>query len=181
MSLFGSTPPSASAPHPASVSRNSLFDDEPGLGATTATSKSSLFADDDVNAGAASPWDMPIPKKASRADLVKTLLPASDVPESYIDIFDAVIEAGDVTGSGVSLAGVNKLIESSGLSTRNQAQILELILPKNKDTGGGIRRGEFNVLLALIGLGQEGEDITLDGVDERRSSEVPFRPDDSMW
>ena len=32
-------------------------------------------------------------------------------------------------------------------------------------------RTEFNVLLALIGLAQEHEDITLDGVDERRKSQ----------
>jgi sorting nexin-8 len=169
MSLFGTTPPSAAAADPSSVSRSSLFEDESG-GPEASTSRSSLFANDDSSGPASSPWDLPTPKKASRAELVQQLLSATEVPESYIDTFDSLVEAGEVTGAGVSLKGVTNLLRSSSLSTKDQARVLEVLLPKGHELSGGLRRGEFNVLLALIGLGQEGEVISLDGVDERRKS-----------
>ena len=172
MSLFGTTPPSAAAPEPASISRSSLFDDaddEVG-GPRGSLSKPSLFAGDDSSGHASSPWDLPTPKKLSRVERLKTLLSAVEVPESYIDTFDALIEAGELTGSGVSLVGVSDLLRSSGISTNDQAHVLELVLPKGHGISEGVRRDEFNVLLALIGLGQEGEEISLDGVDVRRKS-----------
>ena len=82
MSLFGEFDEPAVPTNP-SKSRLSLFDDE----SPTPGSKSSLFADDDDVSGG-SPWDMPTPKRAGREDLLKNLLPASDVPDSYIDTFD---------------------------------------------------------------------------------------------
>lgn len=166
MSLFGSSPDEP-APIAASKSRNSLFDDEPS---PAPGSKSSLFADDD--APGASPWGMPTPKKAARGELIKNLLPASDVPEFYIDTFDALLKSDDNAGGKISAGGVEKLLGGSNLGADARSRVLGIV-----GSGGQLSdlgRNEFNVLLALIGLAQEHEDITLDSVDERRRSQLLF-------
>jgi sorting nexin-8 len=169
MSLFGTSPDDSDAAATAARSRHSLFDDEPS---PVPASKSSLFADDD-NVPGMSPWGLPTPKKAPRGELIKTLLPASDVPDSYIDLFDNVLKSGDSEGGKINSSGVGKVLSAGNLSSDDQARILSLIA-----TGGQVAslgRNEFNVLLALIGLAQEREDISLDGVDERRRSQCIVR------
>jgi len=158
MSLFGTSPDEA----PRAV-KNSLFDDEPR--GVPSKQGSGLFADTPSEDN--SPWAFTSPKKQARTNLVKTLLPASDVPESYIDAFDALLQAGDATGSNLTIASVKKLVQGTSLSSDEQSNVLNIVTPTGQTTSIG--RGEFNVLLALIGLIQEGEDATLDGVDERRS------------
>ena len=117
---------------------------------------------------------MPTPKKTARQNMVKNLLPANDVPESYVDAYDAVLKANDKTGMGVSLTGMKNVLQSSNLSSDDQSRILNFVVPGGQENINGLGRSEFNVLLALIGLGQEGEDISLDGVDERkRSTRLP--------
>ncbi|KAL2357595.1 sorting nexin Mvp1 [Cryomyces antarcticus] len=157
MSLFGTSPDDLP-----SRPKSSLFDDEP-----TPAGTSSLFADE-TSTSADSPWAFPTPKKAARGNLIKTLLPAGDVPDSYIDVYDSLLSSGDKVGGGVSLAGVKRLLSASKLDADNQAKILNIVVPGGQETNLGLGRGEFNVLLALIGLAQEGEDVALDGVDERR-------------
>lgn len=164
MPLFGTSPDDSGAATAAAKSRLSLFDDEPS---PAPGSKSSLFADDD-NVPGMSPWGLPTPKKAPRGELIKTLLPASDVPDSYVDLFDNVLKNGDSDGGKVSPSGFSKVLSSGNLSVDDQARILSLITPGGQVASLG--RNEFNVLLALIGLAQEREDISLDGVDERRRS-----------
>lgn len=164
MSLFGTSPEAA---YPSSnANAKSLFGDETFSAPTTA---SSLFADDSCDT---SPWSMPPPKKGARRELIKSLLPATDVPESYIDAYDTVLESRDRAGAGIGLTGIKNILSSSGLSAADQAKILNFVVPGGQESAGGLGRSEFNVLLALIGLGQEGDDITLDGVDERRRSTV---------
>jgi sorting nexin-8 len=165
MSLFGASPDDSGAAATAAKSRLSLFDDEPS---PAPGSKSSLFADDD-NVPGMSPWGMPTPKKAPRGELIKSLLPASDVPDSYIDVFDNVLKNGDSEGGKISPSGVSKVLSAGNLSGDDQARILSLIAPGGQVASLG--RNEFCVLLALIGLAQEREDISLDGVDERRRSQ----------
>jgi sorting nexin-8 len=162
MSLFGDDDV------PARTRSSGLFDDEPKTGRKQ---NSSLFADDFNDTGD-SPWTFPTPKKAARGSLVKTLLPATDVPESYVDAFDSLVSSGSGAGNGVSVDGVKEVLRGSGIDSAEQAKILETVLPAGQDSAAGLGRGEFNVLFALIGLAQEGEDITLDGVDERRKSEL---------
>jgi len=159
MSLFGDD----DAPH--AKQSSSLFDDDPKPAGKTGNS---LFADD-VGDDDDSPWGFPTPKKADREALVKSLLPAGDVPDSYIDAFDALLEAGNGAGNGVSVDGIKKLLADSGIPGHAQNKILEIVLP----SGGAaeLGRNEFNVVFALIGLAQEHEDITLDSVDERKRSE----------
>ncbi|KIW21074.1 hypothetical protein PV08_01653 [Exophiala spinifera] len=155
MSLFGSSP-TETAP----LNSKSLFGDEPAQ----PTLASSLFADD----GGESPWSMPTPKRNARQNLVKNLLPATDVPDTYVDAYDLVLHASERTGVGISLTALRSIVESSNLSEQEQHKILNFVVPGGQESANGVGRSEFNVLLALIGLGQEGEDITLDGVDERR-------------
>ncbi|TVY83478.1 Sorting nexin mvp1 [Lachnellula suecica] len=170
MSLFGSSPDEPAPINTASKSRNSLFDDE----ASPPGSKSTLFADDD--APTSSPWGMPTPKKAARGELVKNLLDAAVVPDSYIDAFDSVLK-GDGSGGKITPAGITKVLSAGQLGADEQSRITNLIT-----SGGGqlqdLGRNEFNVLLALIGLAQEHEEITFDGVDERRktTSELASKP-----
>ena len=158
MSLFGSSPPE-SAPEP--QSKSSLFDDEQGAGAK---SGSGLFDDDGTNGD--SPWSMPTPKKGGKEDLLKTLLPASNVPESYIDAFDVLANSDHkAEGGRIGIGGVKKLLEGN----RSEYDRIMGLVTGGKDVTS-LGRNEFNVLVALIGLAQEGEEATLDGVDERRKS-----------
>jgi sorting nexin-8 len=140
-----------------------LFDDD-----QPAKTGNSLFADEIDNSN--SPWSFPTPKKAGRGSLVKSLLPASDVPDSYIDAFDAVLDAGQHAGNGISIEGAKQLVAGSGLPSGAQAKILEVVSQPGQESAG-LGRNEFNVLFALIGLAQEGEDLTLDSVDERKKSQ----------
>jgi sorting nexin-8 len=171
MSLFGEfadDPPPARA----NAGKSSLFEEERPSGNRHS---SSLFADDADD----SPWGIPTPKKTGRAQLVKSLLPGSDVPETYVDIFDNLVADGNKQGSGISLEGVKKVLESSGLAPDVKARILGLVLPTGDETAAqsGVGRAEFNVLLALIALVQEGEELGLDAVDDRkRSMSNPARP-----
>jgi sorting nexin-8 len=154
----------------------SLFGDEDVP--TRAKQSSSLFDDDAKPAGSGlfadelgsddSPWDFPTPKKAARGSLVKSLLSAVDVPE-YIDAFDGLMDAGERAGNGISIDGAKKVLASSGVSSDVQAKILEIVSQPEQESAG-LGRSEFNVLFALIGLAQEGDDVTLDSVDERKRS-----------
>lgn len=159
MSLFGDD----DSPQRAKQSSSLFADDAKAAG----RAGNSLFADDVGDDD--SPWAFPTPKKAGREALVKSLLPAGDVPDSYIDAFDALLDAGHGHGNGVSIDGVKQLLADSNIAAHAQAKILDVVLP----AGGAaeVGRNEFNVVFALIGLAQEHEDITLDSVDERKPSE----------
>lgn len=165
MSLFGSSPDESSVINQARRPESkSLFDDQETPGAAP---NSSLFDD---NTDGPSPWDLPTPKKAGKSELVKTLLPASSVPDSYVDVYDTLLESGYKTPSAnISLSGVQKIYEGTGIESAEQARILRLIT-SGQNIEKGLGRSEFNVLLALIALSQQDEEATLDGVDERRKS-----------
>lgn len=166
MSLFGSSPENSLMGNSVQQSKASLFADEPGAGAS-----SSLFADDDTSS---SPWNANTNKRASRQQLLKTLLPGLDVPESYIDAYNQVLNVGDRVGSGIGLTSVREILSGSGLRATDQERILNLVVSdgESTNTNVGVGRGEFNVLLALVGLAQEGEDLTYDAVDDRRKSRL---------
>ena len=181
MSLFGDGHDDASKGTPRHASKT-LFDDVSSTPQPRPASKSglSLFADEGA-ANGDSPWMMPTPKKAARGELVRNLLPAADVPESYVDAFDAIVASGDGVGNRVGQAAVKRLLQSSELSVGEPMKLLGLVAQDGASSG--LDRGQFNVLLALIGLAKEGEEASLDGVDERRRSSmaparyVPVRAD----
>ena len=165
MSLFGSSPDDSglSAAPARSNHKSSLFDENE---AGDSKGEASLFNDDAANEE--SPWSMPTPRKAGNA--VRTLLSANDVPESYIDAYDSFGESEySVDGGKVSLSGARKLFEGSGINVTEQDSIVKLV---TGGQGNSLGRNEFNVLLALIGLSKEGEEVSLDSVDERRRSEL---------
>ena len=70
------------------------------------------------------------------------------------------------------MTSVREILSGSGLSATDQERILNLVVSDGESTNAniGVGRGEFNVLLALVGLAQEGEDLTYDAVDDRRKS-----------
>lgn len=175
MSLFGTSPEDPSTGDSARF-KSSLFADEP------ATGGSSLFADDDGD-DHSSPWNAQnnTAKRTGRRDLARTLLPNTDVPESYIDAYDLILNSGDRVGSGIGLTSVREILSSSGLTATDQSKILNLVASGDHESFSGLGRGEFNVLLALVGLAQEGEDLTFDAVDDRRKSELTLRPFVSLY
>ena len=172
MSLFGTSPTDESAGFKTnnfSNSRSSLFEDEPPM---TRSSTSALFADDD--AGNDSPWDMPTPRKQqTRADLIRNLIPPSEVPDSYVEAFDSIVAEGG-SGGRISSAGIARALAAAKLGADEQARIMGIIAPRGDGGEVALDRNQFNVFLALIGLAQEGEIVSLDGVDERRRSESTF-------
>ena len=158
MSLFGTSPDET----PRRNVKSSLFDDEE---APARSGGSGLFADENQED---SPW-APTPRRQARANPVKTLLADADVPESYIDAYDALLESGESASNGVALSGVRRVLAGSSTSPATQQQILKLVQPQGDDAAG-LGRAEFSVVLALIGLAQEGEELSLDSVDEHRRS-----------
>lgn len=123
---------------------------------------------------------MPAKKKAGKSDLVKGLLPAAAVPESYVDAFDGLLASEYKVSSGkISSSGARKLLaEGTGLEEVEQDRIFNIV-SGGQDAGVGLGQNEINVLIALLGLAQEHEEATLDGVDERRASrfgELPVPP-----
>lgn len=173
MSLFGSSPPDSEA-QPSTPNRKAetrgnaggLFDDSPSR---RGTPSSGLFDDGDVGGDASpSPWDMPTPRKQNRAQMIRNLLPAGDVPESYIETFDAIVREDGSSGK-VAAGGIAKLFANARLGPEAQTRIMSLVAPGD-GSDASLDRNEFNVLLALVGLAQEGDIISLDSVDERRRS-----------
>ncbi|KAF2225794.1 sorting nexin mvp1 [Elsinoe ampelina] len=153
MSLFGSSPPTQPR-----ANSSSLFDDS---ALQTKPSASGLFADDPSS----SPWDMPTPKKNARRNLVKSLLPSTSVPELYITTYDNLLSQDGGSSGSITVSAARDFIKTTNIPASDQSKILEIV------AGGGadrIGREEFNVLLALVGLAQEGEELSLDAVDERR-------------
>lgn len=173
MSLFGTSPTdeSPSPNHAAAAaamttkSRVSLFDDDDN-GSMTRSTSDTLFNDDDDDR---SPWDMPTPRKQqSRAELLRALLAGAQVPDSYAEAFDNALAQDGRGGRTVAPGGIAKTLAAAKLGADHQVRIMNILAPLGAEVSLG--RDEFNVLLALIALAQEGEPVSLDSVDERRRS-----------
>ncbi|KAH0173127.1 sorting nexin Mvp1, partial [Aureobasidium melanogenum] len=177
MSLFGESPPPTPS---ARQNKSSLFDDDDQPAARSTSANSGLFAETNDTDDGQSPWDFPAPKKHNstrqRGDLIKTLLPPSDVPESYVNFFDVLLSQSTAQG-GVTLRQIKSLLSESSIGHPEQSKILEIISAADADDSRVLGRGEVNVILALIGLAQEGEELGLDAVDERRRQlPIPHLP-----
>ena len=180
MSLFGDDyagPPSRAG---GSTTKSSLFDDDDNQTESSgflngksqqqsspAKPNTSMFGDaaDDDDGG--SPWASFTPKKQQRrsgVEVVRSLLADSEVPEAYVDAWEAL----DVGKTGVvEEADVRRVvIEGSGLRSEVGDRIWGIVCAGAESKSLG--RGQFWVLLALVGLALEGEDLGLDAVDERR-------------
>jgi len=167
MSLFGTSPtgesPSMGHATMNTKSRASLFDDDDN-GSITRSTSDTLFNDDDDDR---SPWAVPTPRKQqTRAELLRGLLAGVQVPDSYIEAFEDAIDQEGRGSRLLSSASVTKTIAAARLNADQQVRIMNIIAPSGGDVSLG--RDEFNVLLALIALAQEGDTLSLDSVDERR-------------
>lgn len=141
--------------------KSSLFDDEPSSPSKKkAHGSSSIFADTAAD-NDQSPWGFTPKKNTGRGSLVKSLLADADVPDLYIDTFDAIQRGGSVQS-----ADAQQLLAESGVTVTNKDKIWSIISAGGNASNLG--RPELNVLIALIGLAKEGEEVSLDSVDERR-------------
>ncbi|RYP22264.1 hypothetical protein DL765_001778 [Monosporascus sp. GIB2] len=167
MSLFGTSPSDEAPPGNsfAGRTRNWLFDDDDA--SLTPSGSDALFDDGLGGDRPGSTLDIPTARKQkSRADLLRDLLADAEVPDSYVEAFDSTIKE-DGEGGMVTSSGITKTLAAAKLSADDQARIMGIVAPGGRDAPIG--RNEFNVLLALIGLAQEGgESVSLDGVDERK-------------
>ncbi|PFH56209.1 hypothetical protein XA68_16895 [Ophiocordyceps unilateralis] len=162
MSLFGSSPDAETG---APSRRRAKDGPEEVAKADGGRDEAGLFGGGDGGDDESSPWGLPVPRKQqSRADMIRNLLPSSDAPESYGDVFASAVR-DDGSDGRVSSAGIAKLFAAARLEPETQTRVMSLLAAGD---GASLDRGEFNVLLALIGLAQEGDIISLDGVDERR-------------
>jgi len=117
-----------------------------------------------------SPWGFTPKKNTGRGSLVKALLADADVPDLYVDTFD-----GLQSGGTVSAQECRRLLGGCQVSSGDQEKIWNIVSSNGQASSLG--RSEFNVLLALIGLAQEHEELSLDAVDERRRKlPVPSLP-----
>lgn len=149
----------------AAKSRASLFEED-DAGSLTRSTSDTLFNDDDDDR---SPWDMPTPRKQqTRAELLRSLLAGVQVPDSYVRAFDSALAQDRTGGRTVTPGGIAKILAAAKLDADHQVRIMSILAPSGGDVSLG--RDEFNVLLALIALAQEGEPMSLDSVDERRRS-----------
>lgn len=126
----------------------------------------SMFADDTADAGDDSPWNFTPRKSNGRKDVgsaVKTLLSNANIPELYIDTWDELASGRSTVGA----ADARALLRRCNLGNAED-KIWSIVTAGSKIAE--LSRGEFNVLLALVGLAQEGEELSLDSVDERRNS-----------
>ncbi|KAI5368271.1 putative AH/BAR domain superfamily, sorting nexin-8/Mvp1, PX domain superfamily [Septoria linicola] len=163
MSLFGdeaAAPSSSLFDEPSTPSRRK-HDNNNNNNNSTNTS-SSIFADSAAADEADdTPWGFTPKRNAGRGSVVKTLLADADVPDLYIDTFDDLQQ-----GDQVAAEDARKLLADSGVAAADQDKIGTIV--SNNGEASRLGRGELNVLLALIGLAQEGEELGLDAVDERR-------------
>ncbi|OAA53162.1 sorting nexin Mvp1 [Cordyceps fumosorosea ARSEF 2679] len=177
MSLFGTSPTEGDALSTPNRQRGrggaGLFDDDthPPAGGGGLFNDAEHHGEQGNGSAADSPWDMPTPRKhQSRAELIRRLLPASDVPDIYIETFDTVVrQDGDASGR-VTSGGIASIFATARIDADAQATIMSLLAAGGNASDLTLGRAEFNVLLGLVGLAQEGDIISLDGVDERRSN-----------
>ncbi|KAG0127069.1 hypothetical protein HOY82DRAFT_85795 [Tuber indicum] len=159
MSLFGDSPPGRS--------RSSLFADE-----EFESAPGSLF--DDSGAGAWNSAGLPTARRGAPTDISKTLLTKenANIPERYDFLYESFLDQFGSPGGGVALAGVKQVLKEADADGYGiEDRILSILIKGGKQSIG---REEFYVLLALVGLEQQGEEVTIDGVDDsRRNLPIP--------
>ncbi|KAL7272015.1 Sorting nexin mvp1 [Rhizina undulata] len=157
MSLFGESPPG-------SRDRNSLFAE---FMSPADAASNSLF-DDGADAWSTGAFPSPRqPGSRNPEDIIKALITTenANVPEEYVHIYDILLNRYGLDG-GVSAEGVRAVLEEAMVESTIRKRILEVVV-RGRDK---VWREEVNVLLAMVGLAQEGDDVSIDGVDDRRKN-----------
>lgn len=168
MSLFSSSPETTVFHTPSTSNKrtsNTLFEPDNAKQKTDISASGSLFADDTSKVN--SDWGFPTAKRHSKVNLVDKLLPSDEVPQEYIEVFDLLLQGSGST-KAVPLSEIQQLLDTTELEPSTRKQILQIITSGGGAATKDFSRGEVNVLLALIGLAEEAEDLSLDAVDERR-------------
>ena len=130
------------------------------------------------SSSSSSHWGViPERRTRSRAEVLASLLPVEETPTKYADAYHAALrdDSAGPRGKHVGAVGVAKMFAAAKLRPDQQTHIMNVLAVGDDDDGdsGAVALDEaaFGVLLALVGLAQEGEIVSLDGVDDRRRSE----------
>ncbi|TQS38255.1 hypothetical protein Golomagni_01245 [Golovinomyces magnicellulatus] len=156
MSLFGTSPP-GSVESAISKSQNSLFDDDFSI--VTPVPKSFLFSGNDNISSQRQ-------KKSVRKKAMRNLPQLSLVPKRYDEIF-LKKRKHDSINDVIKVDAIINVLAESRLFPQDERLILQKIFQESQPSD--LTRNEFNVMLALIGLAQASEKITLDGVLQREN------------
>lgn len=100
--------------------------------------------------------------------MTRTLLTAetAQIPSAYTQIYDKLVgEFG--SGYGVGTAAIAKVLDEAEVYDASRDRIWNTVVGK-KDS---LAREEVWVALAMAGLVAEGEEVSIDAVDDRRRSE----------
>ncbi|KKF94207.1 Sorting nexin mvp-1 [Ceratocystis platani] len=197
MSLFGDSPPSSPGPRPNRsifndadpVSRMgavSLFADldADNIASDPGASSPSLWAPTTTSTSPAPAAGIPSrtrPRTKSRAEVIRSLLPSATssvlgpVPAAYDELWLQIRRAEAQRSSGESSeeitmlneGAVDRVLDDAMIEGANRQIIRDLVVPEGGDPL--VSRGEFNALLALVGLAQAGERPSLEAVDRQRN------------
>ncbi|KAL1892824.1 Sorting nexin mvp1 [Ceratocystis pirilliformis] len=197
MSLFGDSPPSSPGLRPNRsifndvdpVSRMgavSLFADldADNIASDLGASSPSLWASTTTSTSPAPAAGIPSrtrPRTKSRAEVIRSLLPSATssilgpVPAEYDELWLQIQRAEAQRGGGESSeeitmlneGAVDRVLDDAMIEGANRQIIRDLVVPEGGDPL--VSRGEFNALLALVGLAQSGERPSLEAVDRQRN------------
>lgn len=164
MSLFGSSPedntPSGSTQASAARGRSALFDED------IVPPSSSLFEND---AHSDDPWSFSAPRTSRRVGLDQLLTESNaKIPEYYFSVFEVLLQQyPSRSRDAVSPDAIEKVLTEAELGN-NSRDIVWNILGEKKDAWN---RSEIWALLCMVGLISEGEEVSMDSIDDRRRSE----------
>ncbi|KAL5598705.1 hypothetical protein BROUX41_003382 [Berkeleyomyces rouxiae] len=198
MSLFGDSPPTSPGPDPnrslfsspdpiSRAGATSLFADlYPGTddaepGASPSPSWSPVNTSDSP-APVGSMRSRTRPRTKSRAEVIRSLLPSAvnahtaSLPAAYEELWQQALRteaqrSGSGAGEEITMLGeraVDDVLDDAMVEGAQKATIRDLVVPDGGDALVG--RGEFNVLLALVGLAQAGKTPSLEAVDWQRDA-----------
>ena len=91
---------------------------------------------------------------------------SSNIPESYIDAFDRYSRADQLDQDALQ-----RLQKDCKVNDTDFESILTTVLPAHVEHK--VDRGHFNVVFLLLALAQQGKEISLDAVDDLKSSVLP--------
>ncbi|PVF93930.1 hypothetical protein CPB86DRAFT_789597 [Serendipita vermifera] len=113
------------------------------------------------------PWSAAAtPPIAEAPSEMPGVLGNAQIPTQYSQAFNAV----DTLGSGsVSINALQRVIGISGLPAATIEQIVNLVTSKSR-----VNKGEFYIAMALVGLAQEGKDVSIENVaSHAQQNELP--------